>query len=75
MDPTRFDRLSIRFATRHTRRQAIATGVSSNGYRRRRGASPTAGYDIVDFENVFRLAYIRGPEGLIVEVAQPLGSA
>ena len=39
----------------------------------------TAGYDTVgaifDFENVFRLAYIRGPEGLIVEVAQSLGSA
>ena len=27
MDPIRFDRLSKRFATRHTRRQALATGV------------------------------------------------
>ena len=27
MDPTRFDRLSKRFSARHTRRQALATGV------------------------------------------------
>ena len=37
-----------------------------------------AGYDtvgdIVDFENVFRIVQHRGPEGLIVEVAQPIGS-
>ena len=35
-----------------------------------------AGYgtmgDVVDYEDIYRLAYIRGPEGLIVEVAQPL---
>ena len=37
-----------------------------------------AGYetvgDVVDYQDVYRLAYIRGPEGLIVEVAQPLSS-
>jgi catechol 2,3-dioxygenase-like lactoylglutathione lyase family enzyme len=37
-----------------------------------------AGYDlvgeIVNYEDIFLLAYIRGPEGLIVEVAQPLSS-
>lgn len=35
-----------------------------------------AGYgmvgELVDYEGIFRLGYIRGPEGLIVEVAQPL---
>jgi len=35
-----------------------------------------AGYDLigdlVDYEDVYRMGYIRGPEGLIVEVAQPL---
>jgi catechol 2,3-dioxygenase-like lactoylglutathione lyase family enzyme len=35
-----------------------------------------AGYglvrELVDYEDVYRLAYIRGPEGLIVEVAQAL---
>lgn len=34
------------------------------------------GYDLVgkvqDYENVFRLCYVRGPEGLIVELAEPL---
>lgn len=38
-----------------------------------------AGYhtvgDIVDYQDSYRLAYIRGPEGLIVEVAEPLPSA
>jgi len=35
-----------------------------------------AGYalvgEVVDYEDVYRLAYIRGPEGMIVEVAQDL---
>ena len=31
--------------------------------------------NVVDYQDVYRLAYIRGPEGLIVEVAQPLRSA
>lgn len=35
-----------------------------------------AGYglvgEVVNYEDVFRLGYIRGPEGLILEVAQPL---
>lgn len=35
-----------------------------------------AGYgpvrDVVDYEGVYRLAYLRGPEGLLVEVAQEL---
>lgn len=38
-----------------------------------------AGYytvgDVVDYQDLYRLAYIRGPEGLIVEVAEPLRSA
>lgn len=38
-----------------------------------------AGYhtvgDVVDYQDSYRLAYIRGPEGLIVEVAEPLPSA
>ena len=36
-----------------------------------------AGWDtvgeIVDYENTFRLCYVRGPEGLIVELAERLG--
>ena len=28
--------------------------------------------EIVDFENMFLLCYIRGPEGLIVELAERL---
>jgi len=38
-----------------------------------------AGWDtvgeIVDFESTFLLCYVRGPEGLIVELAQRLGDA
>ncbi|RAN69517.1 hypothetical protein B5P43_35890 [Bacillus sp. SRB_336] len=38
-----------------------------------------AGYglvgELVDYEGIYRLGYIRGPEGLIVEVAQPLWEA
>jgi catechol 2,3-dioxygenase-like lactoylglutathione lyase family enzyme len=29
--------------------------------------------EIVDYENTFRLCYVRGPEGLIVELAERLG--
>jgi hypothetical protein len=31
--------------------------------------------EIVDFENAFLLCYVRGPEGLIVELAERLDSA
>jgi len=31
--------------------------------------------EIVDFENAFLLRYVRGPEGLIVELAERLDSA
>ena len=31
--------------------------------------------EIVDYENTFRLCYVRGPEGLIVELAQRLDRA
>jgi len=38
-----------------------------------------AGWDtvgeIVDYENTFLLCYVRGPEGLIVELAERLGAA
>jgi hypothetical protein len=38
-----------------------------------------AGYhtigEVVEYQDSYRLAYIRGPEGLIVEVAEPLPSA
>ena len=37
----------------------------------------SAGYetvsDIVDYEDVYRLVYVRGPEGLIVELAERVG--
>jgi catechol 2,3-dioxygenase-like lactoylglutathione lyase family enzyme len=42
------------------------------------GRSRAAGYDligeIVNYQEMFLLAYVRGPEGLIVELAQPLSS-
>ncbi len=31
--------------------------------------------EIVDYENIFRLCYVRGPEGLIVELAERLDGA
>ena len=31
--------------------------------------------DVADYGNVYRLVYVRGPEGLIVEFAQALGRA
>ena len=31
--------------------------------------------EIVDFENTFLLCYVRGPEGLIVELAERLDGA
>ena len=31
--------------------------------------------EIVDYENTFLLCYVRGPEGLIVELAERLGGA
>jgi hypothetical protein len=31
--------------------------------------------EIVDFENTFLLCYVRGPEGLIVELAERLDAA
>jgi hypothetical protein len=27
----------------------------------------------VNYENVFRLCYIRGPSGIIIELAEPVG--
>ena len=46
-------------------------------WRRRlrpRGRLETVG-EIVDFENTFLLYYVRGPEGLIVELAERLDGA
>jgi predicted enzyme related to lactoylglutathione lyase len=31
--------------------------------------------EVVDYEGVYRLCYIRGPEGILVGLAQPLGQA
>jgi hypothetical protein len=31
--------------------------------------------EIVDFENTFLLCYVRGPEGLIIEIAEGLDGA
>jgi catechol 2,3-dioxygenase-like lactoylglutathione lyase family enzyme len=30
--------------------------------------------EVVNYEDIFLLAYVRGPEGLIIELAQPLSS-
>jgi catechol 2,3-dioxygenase-like lactoylglutathione lyase family enzyme len=30
--------------------------------------------DVRDFENTYRLCYVRGPEGLIIELAEQIGS-
>ena len=29
--------------------------------------------DVVDYQGVYRLCYIRGPEGILIGLAQPLG--
>lgn len=29
--------------------------------------------DVVDYQNIYRLCYIRGPEGLLIGLAQELG--
>jgi len=29
--------------------------------------------EVVDYENIYRLCYIRGPEGILIGLAQPLG--
>jgi catechol 2,3-dioxygenase-like lactoylglutathione lyase family enzyme len=38
---------------------------------RKRGAQLVG--EVVDYENVYRLCYIRGPEGLLIGLAQELG--
>jgi catechol 2,3-dioxygenase-like lactoylglutathione lyase family enzyme len=40
---------------------------------RRHGAELVG--DVVQYEDVYRLCYIRGPDGLLIGLAQPLGSA
>lgn len=35
-----------------------------------RGAEPVG--EVVDYEGVYRLCYVRGPAGILVELAQPL---
>lgn len=40
-----------------------------------REAGWETGGEIVAFEDTFLLCYVRGPEGLIVELAQPLDGA
>ena len=30
--------------------------------------------EVVDYAGVYRLCYIRGPEGILIGLAQPLGS-
>jgi hypothetical protein len=29
--------------------------------------------EVVDYQGVYRLCYIRGPEGILIGLAQPLG--
>jgi hypothetical protein len=31
--------------------------------------------EVQDYEDIFRLCYVRGPEGIIVELAQRIGPA
>ena len=54
-------------AYRVTDIDAVVAQARAAGYR-------TVG-DVVDHQDIYRLAYIRGPEGLIVEVAEPLRPA
>ena len=55
---------------------ALAWGFRQRGVvdRVREAGWDTVG-EIVDFENTFLLCYIRGPEGLIVELAERLDGA
>lgn len=43
---------------------ALITKAQAAGY-------PLVG-EVIDYQDVYRLAYIRGPEGLLLELAQPL---
>ena len=53
------------------REMSIVSDVAETvGAARQAGYEPVA--DVVDYEDVYRLAYLRGPEGLIVEVAEAL---
>jgi catechol 2,3-dioxygenase-like lactoylglutathione lyase family enzyme len=42
---------------------------------RLRGRGAALVGDIVDYEGVYRLCYIRGPEGILIGLAQEVGSA
>ena len=42
--------------------------------KRLRGKGLDTVGDIINYEDIFRLCYIGGPEGLIVELAERLGS-
>lgn len=50
------------------------TNIDAVVARARAAGYDTVG-DVVDYRDSYRLAYIRGPEGLIVEVAEPLRPA
>ncbi len=45
-------------------------GARSMGTARVGAAGAPHAREIVDFENTFLLCYVRGPEGLIVELAE-----
>lgn len=40
---------------------------------RSKGADLVEGGEVVDYEGIYRLCYIRGPEGLLIGLAQPTG--
>ena len=53
----------------------LPTSIVRPGADRVREAGWETVGEIVDFENTFLLCYVRGPEGLIVELAERLDGA
>ncbi len=60
-----------RLGIRHV---AFAVDDMDGVIERLRGAGFTNVGEVVDYEDSFRLCYVRGPEGIIVELAQHLGA-
>jgi catechol 2,3-dioxygenase-like lactoylglutathione lyase family enzyme len=64
----------VRFHSPSAGAQELAPAANRPGLRVREAGWETVG-EIVDYENTFLLCYVRGPEGLIVELAERLDGA
>jgi hypothetical protein len=46
---------------------------SSSSDSSRRAAGPSKVGEVERYEDIFRLCYVRGPEGIIIELAERIG--